>query len=204
MSPRIPASDALFGKTRQAVLALLFGNPARAFYTREIVHAAGGGTSQVQRELDRLARSGLVRRERRANQVYFQANSEAAIYPELVGLVTKSFGIADILREAVAPVIERVSVAFIFGSVARNEQHATSDIDVLVIGDSLLSDFDEGIRRAESRLGRQISVTLLDRMDYRKRLRARDHFLTNILSSPKIFLIGDAKTLATLDGRRAR
>jgi len=109
----LTVSDALFGKTRQAVLALLFGNPGRSYYIREIGHAAGGGVSQVQRELDRFTRSGLLTRVRRANQVCFQANPNAAVFPELTALVGKSFGIADMLRRALQPLSALSAVAFI-------------------------------------------------------------------------------------------
>ena len=204
MPPAIPISDALFGKARQAVLALLFGNPGRAYYTREIVHAAHSGTSQVQKELDRMNRAGLITREPRGNQVYFQANRNAAVFAELVGLVAKTFGAADILRVALADSEDRIQVAFVYGSVARGEQQAESDVDVLVVGDVLLSDLDEGMRAAETRLGREVSLTVLNRKEFVKRRRANDHFLQTVLRGPKIFLIGDDKALAKLDDRRTR
>ena len=204
MPPSIPISDALFGKARQAVLALLFGNPGRAYYTREIVHAAHSGTSQVQKELDRMNRAGLITREPRGNQVYFQANRNAAVFAELVGLVAKTFGAADILRVALADSEDRIQVAFVYGSVARGEQQAESDVDVLVVGDVLLSDLDEGMRAAETRLGREVSLTVLNRKEFVKRRRANDHFLQTVLRGPKIFLIGDDKALAKLDDRRTR
>jgi len=204
MSAPLTVSDALFGKTRQAVLALLFGNPGRTYYIREIVHAAGGGASQVQRELDRLTRSGLLTRERRGNQVHFQANPGAAVFAELSGLVTKSFGIADVLRRALQPSSARMPAAFIYGSVARNEHHAASDVDVLIVGDVLLSDLDDTLREAEKRLGRTVSITLLDPEEYRTRHRANDHFLRAIMAGPKIFLVGDDATLASLNDHGAR
>jgi hypothetical protein len=92
----ISTADALFGKARQAVLALLFGHPDRAFYTREIIGAAKVGASQIQSELDRLTRAGLLVREARGNQVHYRVNRSASIYPDLVGLVTKSFGVGGL------------------------------------------------------------------------------------------------------------
>lgn len=200
----LPVADALFGKTRQAVLALLFGNPGRAYYTREIVHAAGSGTSQVQRELEQMTRAGLITREPRGNQIHFRANRKAAVFPELVALVAKTFGAADILRGALAPMAKHIRIAFVYGSVARGEQQAESDVDVLVVGNVLLSQLDEGLRMAESRLGRQVSLTLLDAKEFAKRRMAQDHFLRAVLKGPKIFLIGDAQTLKELDERSAR
>ena len=128
MDSTLPVADALFGKTRQAVLAILFGNPGHAYYTREIVHAADCGASQVQRELEQLTQAGLITRLPRANQVYFQANEAASIYPELVALVAKTFGIGDFFRKALVPYATRIQSAFIYGSVASGEHHATSDV----------------------------------------------------------------------------
>ena len=197
-------ADALFPRTRQAVLGLLFGQPDHRFYLNEIVRLSESGVGQVQRELDRLSDSGLILREPQANQVYFQANPKSAVYHELVTLVAKTFGIGDVLRAALAGVADRVDVAFIYGSVARAEQRATSDVDVLIIGDVLLSELDPVLGPAESRLGRKISPTLLDARTFRRRVADQDHFLKSILGGPKIFLIGDSTRLKALDGRRAR
>jgi predicted nucleotidyltransferase len=190
MGTALPVADALFGKTRQAVLAMLFGNPGRAYYMREIVHGAKSGVSQVQRELDQLTRSGLVTRERRANQVYFQANGSASIYHELVVLVAKTFAIGDFLRMALVPVSTRIHVAFVYGSVARGEHHATSDVDILVVGNALLSDLDGPLRDVEKRIARPVSVTVMDLKEFARRRKAKDHFLRTVLAGPKIFLIG--------------
>jgi len=204
MGQPLSAADALFGKTRQAVLALLFGNPDRAYYVREIVHAAKSGASQVQSELERMTRSELVTRERRANQVYFKANPQAAIYHELVTLVAKSFGIGDALRFVLAPVSTRIHVALIYGSVARGQHRATSDVDVLIVGDVLLSELEGPMIDAEQRLSRHISPTVMDRREFAKRRATNDHFLRSVLAGPKIFLIGGPRELKTDDELRAR
>jgi predicted nucleotidyltransferase len=196
--------DALFGKTRQTVLALLFGNPRKAFYLSEIVRAAGGGSGQVHRELKRMTDAGLIVREPIGNQIHYKANPANAVFHELVGLVSKTFGIADILRDALAPLTDRIAIAFIYGSVARGEHHATSDVDLMLIGDVLLSDLDPALRSAEAALGRAVSPTVLDIKTYKKRLAEADHFLKTVLSGAKVFLIGDAAKLKTLGERRTR
>lgn len=193
-----PIAEALFSKTRRAVLALLFGQPGKAFYTREIVAAAGAGASQVQKELDQLTRAGLLIRERRANQVYFHANPDAPVFAELSGLVAKTFGIADVVRAALAPLREPIDAAFIYGSVARGEHHAGSDIDVFIVGDVLLSQLALPLSEAEKGLGRQISATTFERKEFASRVRKRDHFISKVLAGPKIFLIGDAARLEAL------
>ena len=193
-----PIAEALFSKTRRAVLALLFGQPDKAFYTREIVAAAGAGTSQVQKELDQLTRAGLLIRERRANQVYFHANPDAPVFAELSGLVVKTFGIADVVRAVLAPLSERIAAAFIYGSVARGEHHAGSDIDVLIVGDVLLAELALPLSGAEKKLGRPISTAMFDRAEFASRVKKRDHFVSRVLAGPKTFLIGDQAGLEAL------
>jgi predicted nucleotidyltransferase len=184
--------DALFGKARQAVLALIFGHPERAFYTREIIAHADAGASQVQTELMRLSRSGLVVRERRGNQVHYRANAAASVYPELVGLVTKTFGVADVLKRAIAPFAKDIEVALVYGSVAQGTPSATSDVDLLLVARLMLSDLEPSLSKAEAALGRRIAVTLLDPPDFHARVAARDHFLTSVLAGPVIALAGTA------------
>jgi predicted nucleotidyltransferase len=200
----ISVGDALFGKTRRAVLALLFGHPDRAFYTRELIAHADAGTSQVQSELERLTGSGLVVRERRGNQVHYRANRDAAVYRELVALVTKTFGVADVLRRALRPHAGDIDVALVYGSIAQGEPTATSDVDVLLVTSLLLSDLSGALADAETALGRKVNVTLLDVDDFRRRVRAGDHFLTSVLAGPVIPLIGDAASPAVKRARRTR
>ena len=201
MAKSTSVADALFGKTRQAVLALLFGNPDREYYVREIVHAVAKGASQVQKELEGLAQGGLIVRRARANLVFHKANPEAAIFRELVAIVAKTFGISDVVRTALAKV-ERVRFAFIYGSVARNEHHATSDVDVLIVGDVMLSELEGPLHAAEKKLGRTIAPTVLGPKEFTRRRTEGDHFLRSVLAKPKIFLIGGPDSLrGEVEGR---
>lgn len=190
-----PIGEALFNKTRRAVLALLFGQPDKSFYTREIVAAAGAGASQVQKELDQLSRAGLLIRERRANQVFFHVNPDAPVFAELSGLVAKTFGIADVLRASLDPLRSQIEAAFIYGSVARSEHHARSDIDVFLVGDILLSQLAVPLSEVEKKLGRQVSTTIFDRNEFVSLQKKHDHFISRVLAGPKIFLIGDDEQL---------
>jgi predicted nucleotidyltransferase len=200
----IPVGDALFGKTRQAVLAALFRSPGKGLHVNEIIRAAGGATGQVQRELDRMLRTGLLSRERIGNQFQYKANPQSAIFDELVGIVTKTFGIADVLRKSLDRWADRIDVAVVYGSVAKGQHHATSDVDVLIVGDILLSDLDPSLSAAETALGRTVSPTMMDERSYRKRIATKDHFLKSVIAGPKIFLIGDAARLKALGERRTR
>jgi predicted nucleotidyltransferase len=189
---------ALFGKSRRNVLGLLFAHPDRAFYLREIIAATGSGTGQVQRELENLTDAGLVLRERRANQVYFRANPDAPIFEELKGIVTKTFGVADVLRELLAPFAERIRVAFIYGSVARAEDTARSDIDVMIVGDVMPSELVNALHDAETRLRRPVTPTIYEEPEFRDRVHAGQHFLSQVLKSPKVFLVADEHELHRL------
>lgn len=189
---------ALFGRSRRNILGLLFAHPDRAFYLREIIAATGSGTGQVQRELENLVGVSLVLREKRANQVYFRANADAPVFEELKGIVTKTFGVADILRELIAPFADRILVAFIYGSVARGEDTARSDIDLMLVGDVMLSELANPLHEAETRLKRRVGPTIYEEREFRDRAHAGQHFLSEVLKRPKLFLIGDEDELDVL------
>ncbi len=186
---------ALFGKTRRNVLGLLFGQPDRSFYLREIAVRAGGGLSQVQKELEQLVAAGLVLREKRANQVHFRTNHEAPIYGELIGIVTKTFGIADVLREMLAQAKDRIRLSFIYGSIAKGTAGAASDIDLLIVTDLPPSTLSVPLTELHKRLGRKISAVFYSTEEFCSMLRAEHHFIGAILSGPKIWLIGNEATL---------
>ena len=188
-------AGALFGKTRRNVLALLFGQPGRTFYLREIVSRSGTGMGQVQKELEQLVAAGLVLREKRANQVHFHANPEASIYGELLGIVTKTFGIADVLREALARFKDRVRLAFVYGSIAKGTAHATSDIDLLLVADLPPSELAVPLAGLRERLGRKISLVTYSAGEFGAMLRGQHHFISAILDGPKIWLIGNERIL---------
>lgn len=127
-------SDALFTKTQQRVLAVLFGQSQRSFYANEIIGLAQSGSGAVQRELACLEASGLVTVHRVGNQKHYQANYDAPIFDELRGIVMKTFGVADVLRAALQPLWPLVELAFVYGSLAKGTEHAGSDVDLMVIG----------------------------------------------------------------------
>jgi len=189
---------ALFGSTRRKVLGLLFARPEASFYLREIITQLGTGASQVQRELQQLTQVGLLLREKRANQVYFRANPDAPIFEELKSIVRKTFGVADVLREALAKFARHIDTAFIYGSVARGEETATSDVDVLIVGSIRLSQMAVGIMAAESAIKRTVSPTIYTPKEFTAKVHAKQHFLTRVLAGPKFFLIGDQATLDAL------
>jgi predicted nucleotidyltransferase len=193
----------LFGRSRRNILGLLFAHPDRAFYLREIIAATGAGTGQVQRELENLVSVGLVLREPRANQVYFRANAEAPVFDELKSIVAKTFGVADVVRDLLAPFAQRIQVAFIYGSVARAEDTARSDIDLMIVGDVMLSELANTLHEAETRLKRPVAPTIYEAQEFRDRVHGGQHFLSQVLKQPRLFVAGDEDELQRLAQRAA-
>jgi len=183
--------EALFSKTQRQVLSLLFGNPGRSFYAKEIVRYAGMGVGSVQRELEKLAAVNLLTVTQIGNQKHYQANREAPIFHELRGIVLKTFGLADVLRAALTPFADSIGVAFVYGSVAKASDTATSDIDVMIVGDGLsYSEVIALFAETETQLGRTINPTLYKRADFARKLDQDNSFLTRVMDQPKIFLLG--------------
>jgi DNA-binding transcriptional ArsR family regulator len=125
----------LFGKTRRAVLALLYSHPDESFYLRQLARMTGVGMGALQRELKQLSEAGIIIRNEIGRQAFFKANPACPVYSELRDIITKTFGVADILREALLSVADKIRVAFIFGSMVSGEFNQGSDVDVIVIGD---------------------------------------------------------------------
>jgi predicted nucleotidyltransferase len=189
-------SDALFSKVQARVLGLLFGNPDRSFYANELFRLAGTGTGAGVRELAKLSDAGLLTVNKIGNQKHYQANRNAPIFDELRGIVLKTLGMADILRQGLLPMADKISVAFIYGSIAKGTDTAKSDIDVMVIGDHI--DYPEvytALMPAEAQLGRKVNPSLYSEKDVTKKLKAENAFLTRIVAQPKIFLIGSENDL---------
>ena len=183
--------DALFTKTQRQVLALFFGNPDRSYYTKEVVRYAGVGIGSVQRELEKLGGAGLLTVTRIGNQKHYQANRLAPIFGELRGIVLKTFGLADVLRQALASFANRISVAFIYGSVAKATDTASSDIDVMIVAPDLsYSEVVAFFAEPEASLGRAINPTLYKPEDFARKLAEDNAFLSKVLNQPRIFLIG--------------
>jgi predicted nucleotidyltransferase len=197
-------ASALFGQTKRKVLALLFGHPEESFYLREIVRAVGGGTGAVQRELEQLTSAGLILRKADGRQIYFTANPESPVFEEVRGLVTKTMGVHEVIRLALADFAERrlILSAFIYGSAATGKDRPESDVDLMVVGDLTLSALLPVLRPVQDQLGREINPTIYPIEELRQKLIAGNHFLKAVLSRPKIMLLGNENELAELAGQR--
>jgi predicted nucleotidyltransferase len=199
----LPMADALFSGTQQRVLGLLFGQPARSYYATELIALAGIGSGAVQRELARLERSGLVTVRAVGNQRHYQANADAPLFSELCGIVQKTTGLADPLREALQPFEPQIEAAFVYGSVAKGRDTASSDIDVMVISDELTyGDVFAAIEDVGVRLGRPVNPTILSRKELAKRVKADGAFVTRTLSQAKVWLFGGKDALGAGESLR--
>lgn len=193
-SGRIPTglADALFTTTQQRVLALLFGQPHRSFFTRELIEITGSGSGAVQRELQRLASSRLVNVTSIGTQKHYQANPACPVYYELVGIVRKTVALVEPIRQALEPLIDRITLAILYGSVAKGRDTADSDIDLLVVADGMrLEDFYAALAPVESSLDRKISPTLYTVLEFDARRSAKSPFLMRVLEGEHLVLIGE-------------
>jgi predicted nucleotidyltransferase len=185
-------ADALFTTTQQRVLALIFGQPRRSFYASELIERTGSGSGAVQRELKRLASSGLVTVKRIGNQKHYQANPDSPVFEELSSLVKKTVALAEPIREALASLIDRIDLAVLYGSVAKGTDTASSDIDILIVGDGLtLEDIYAALSPVEADLERKISPALYTRKEFADRKAANNPFLGRVLSGEYLTLIGE-------------
>lgn len=195
------SADALFTKTQQRVLSVLFGRSDRSFYANEIIGLAGSGSGAVQRELARLEEAGLVSVSRVGNQKHYQANPEAPIFAELRAIVQKTFGVADVLRAALASLLPTIELAFVYGSIAKGTERAGSDIDLMVIGHvasngALL----DALSPAREQLGRIINPTLYTPAEFAQRVVDGKSFVMRVLEQPKIFVKGTEHDVTKLGG----
>ncbi len=191
-------ADALFPKTRQRVLAILFGNAGDSLHANAIIRLADAGTGGVQRELEALEHSGLLRAKRVGNQKHYQANRDAPVFEALRELVLRTSGLTDLLRAALTPMAERIQGAFVFGSVAAGVDRSASDIDLFVVSDDLAyAELFAALESCAQRLGRPVNPTLYTSDEVRRRVRARNAFVVRVLKQPKLWIVGNESDLAT-------
>ena len=185
----------LFGKVRAAILAVLFRNTGQALHARQIIRTAGVGYGAGQRELAALVDMGLAVRTRQGNLVLYQANAESPVFPEIRSLMVKTAGLADVLKFALAPLADRITAAFIYGSFAKGSESAASDVDVMIVGDTSLREVVRALRPAQDELRREINPSVYSSLEFRDRAAHDDHFISSVLREPKVVLIGDEHDL---------
>lgn len=181
------------------MLALVFGHPDQRFYQRQIIQTLGLGSGAVQRELDQLFQAGILTRTVEGRQTYFQANQRCPVFEDLRELVRKTFGVAQILTDALRPIADGIRLAFVYGSVAAGNETSASDVDVMVIVDDLsLADVVLAFTEAQRKLRREINPSVYPAREFRRKLAQGQHFVSSVVCGPKIFLIGDERELTRL------
>ena len=195
-SSRVSLADALFSTTQQRVLGLLFGQPARSFYASELIGLIGAGSGAVQRELTRLEQSGLVTVRRVGSQKHYQANPASPLFSELTSIARKTIALAEPLRAALRPLEPKIDAAFVYGSIAKRTDTASSDIDLLVVSDRLTyPEIFAVLEELSTQLGRKINPTVYTREELAKRRKQGHAFATRVLRQPKIWIIGSENDL---------
>lgn len=196
--------DALFPKTRQAVLAATHGQPEKAWYASELARRIGVPPSSLQRELRNLVNADILRARRQGQMVYYQANVDAPLYVEIRGILLKTAGLVDVLAEHLKPLAPKINSAFVYGSIANGAEQSVSDVDLMIVGVVSPLELALPLRRAREVLGREINPTFYTPAEFDKKRLARDHFLTNVLGKPRLLVLGERDELEKVGGGRAR
>lgn len=186
-------AELLSSRTRAEIFRLLLRGLGEELHVREMERRSGLNDSTLRQELRKLIRLDLVQSRRDSNRVYYRAKTENPLYPEIRNLVLKTSGLSDMLKSALRD--KRIRVAFVFGSVARGEEKAGSDVDLMVIGQLGLRDLSRLLSGIEEKIGREVNPHVLREEEFRKRIRAKEHFVSNVMDSPKIFIIGSNREL---------
>jgi len=189
-------SELLSSRARAEIFRLLFGGTGEELHVREIERRSGLNDSTLRQELRKLIRLDLVQSRRDSNRVYYRAKIESPLYPEIRNLVLKTSGLSDVLKSALAD--SRIRVAFLFGSIARGEEKAGSDVDLMVIGQLGLRDLSRLLSGIEEKIGREVNPHVLREEEFGKRFREKEHFVSNVMETPKIFVIGSQRELEAM------
>ena len=183
-------ASALFTETRQQVLGLLYGQPGRSFFLKEILRHSDMGVGTVKRELDRLLAAGIVTLRKTGNQHHYQANSACPIYSELLAIIKKTVGLVGPLANALEPLTEKIDAAFVFGSLASGKESNESDIDLMVIGDVTFASLVKALHPTQEALGREINPKVYRKSERAQLQKTSDNFVQAILQSPRLNVIG--------------
>ena len=197
-----PILDALFPETRSKVLAATFMHPDREWYVTELARALGTQPSSLQRELASLHRAGILEQRRDGRRVYVKADKSSPVFADLKHLLEKTSGLIPVLRNELETVGQSVRLAFLYGSVARSEETSASDIDLMVIGGTGLSDLIPALRNSERTLGRPVNPTVYSVKEFQEKVSRGDHFLTTVLKGRKQFVKGGEHELEAIINER--
>jgi predicted nucleotidyltransferase len=193
-------AEFLFGPLRTRLLSTLFLHPDTAWHARELARRIDAVPGSTNRELIKLADAGLLLRRHVGNQVHYRANRDCPVFPELAGLLRKTSGLAETLTDALVPLAGRIRCALIYGSVARGEETAYSDIDVLLLGDVGFAEVLQALHPVQDRVQREINPVVYLEADFQAKILSNHTWARDIVEKPKLFLIGGADDFAKLVG----
>jgi len=190
--------SALFGKSRQAILDLLFSHSDEAFYLRQITRLTGLNLGSVQRGVERLTRVGIINRVSKGREVFFRANPSCPVFSELKGLIIKTSGAIEAIKRALSPLEEKMELAFIYGSTATGTATADSDIDLFIVGTVTLDEVVLVLSKVEKSLAREINSSIFSEKEFQEKCRRKNHFVRSVMASDLQFLIGSSDELGRL------
>lgn len=182
--------DVLFTETQRKLLSLLYGRPDRSYYLKELLRLTGMGVATIKRELDRMRAAGILRMNRIGNQHHYQADPQCPIHGELLTIVRKTLGFTEAIREALAPLADKISWAFVFGSAAGGTESAGSDIDLMIIGEAEYAAVANALYPVQEALGREINPKIYRRDEWRGLLNSKDAFAAGVMARPRLDVMG--------------
>ncbi|MFV1968231.1 MAG: nucleotidyltransferase domain-containing protein [Pirellulaceae bacterium] len=188
--------SALFPKTRRSVLAATLMHPDKWWFLADLARHIGVSPSSLQREMESLVEGGILLRREEGKHVYFKPDSNCPILSELQGVMTKTVGLVDVLRDILAPFNNTIKVTFVYGSIARGDELSQSDVDLMVVGDAKLADLSPQLAKAEEQLAREVNPTLFSPEEFARKLREGHHFLKSVMQTEKLFIVGTSDDLA--------
>jgi uncharacterized protein len=191
-------AEILSSRARAEIFRLLFRGTEEEFHIREVQRRSGLNDSTIRQELQKLVRLDLIQGRRDGNRLYYRANRENSLYADIRNVVLKTIGLVDALKDALED--DRIRIAFVFGSIAKGEEKVGSDVDLMVIGDLGLRYLTKLLSGVSEKIGREINPHILSEEEFQKRIESKEHFISNVLKSPKIIIIGSDNDLKGLGG----
>lgn len=191
-------ADLIFSDYRRRVLGLLLLHPETTYHVRELARLTGTSAGTLHKELSKLTKGGVLRRQEVGNQVRYGANRDCPIFEELASILRKTTGLVDVLADALSSVENQIDLAFVFGSLARGEQNSNSDVDVMVVGELGFADVVQLLHPVQEALRREINPAVYSLAEFRRRAASGDSFIQEVLTKPKLFVVGNENELGKL------
>lgn len=188
----------IFSDYRRRVLGLLLLHPDTTYHVRELARLTGTSAGTLHKELSKLTKGGVLRRQEVGNQVRYSANQDCPIFEDLANILRKTSGLVDVLADALSGVENQIDLAFVFGSLARGEQNSNSDVDVLIVGGVGFADVVQLLYPVQQALQREINPVVYSLAEFRRRVDSGDSFIREVLSKPKLFVVGNEDELGKL------